>query len=164
MFGYDCGDYVLRGVAGILRDSTRDSDIVARFSEDKFVVMLPETTIAGAISMGENIQRLISEMEFNWQGQNLPVSVSIGEAGRRRDEDAGSVNAADEDDESVALSLREELAELLEEADAALFVAKRGVRSPFGRAESNLQSTRPPAASQLPDDTDTLEDLPTLLG
>lgn len=163
MFGYDCGDYVLRGVAGILRDSTRDSDIVARFSEDKFVVMLPETPIEGAISMGENIQRLISEMEFNWQGQNLPVSVSIGEAERRREEDAGALDASDEEDESVALSLREELAELLEEADAALFVAKRGVRSPFGRAESNLQSTRPPAASQLPDDTDTLDDLPTLL-
>jgi diguanylate cyclase (GGDEF)-like protein len=164
MFGYDCGDYVLRGVAGVLRDSTRDSDIVARFSEDKFVLMLPETPIEGAISLGENIQRFINENEFNWQGQNLPVSVSIGEAARRRDEAAGAVDASDVEDEgSVALSLREALAELLEEADAALFVAKRGVRSPFGRADSNLQNTQPPASLQLPDDTDTLDELPTLL-
>jgi diguanylate cyclase (GGDEF)-like protein len=161
MFGYDCGDYVLRGVASILRDSTRDSDIVARFSEDKFVVMLPETPIEGAISMGENIQRLISEDEFNWHGQNLPVSVSIGEAARRRDSNADQVDA-DEDDETIALSLREELAELLEEADAALYVAKRGVRSPFGRGDS-LHSTRPAALPQMPHDSESEEDLPTLL-
>jgi GGDEF domain-containing protein len=161
MFGYDCGDYVLRGVASILRDSTRDSDIVARFSEDKFVVMLPETPIEGAISMGENIQRLISEDEFNWHDQNLPVSVSIGEAARRRDSNADQVDA-DEDDETIALSLREELAELLEEADAALYVAKRGVRSPFGRGDS-LHSTRPAALPQMPHDSESEEDLPTLL-
>jgi GGDEF domain-containing protein len=161
MFGYDCGDYVLRSVANILRDSTRDSDIVARFSEDKFVIMLPETPIDGAITMSENIQRLISENEFSWHGQTLPISVSVGEAARRCEGDADRVDAAaDDDDETVALSLREELAELLEEADAALFVAKRGVRSPFGRAESNLQRPRPAAS---PPDIDSLEDLPTLL-
>ncbi|HEX8234741.1 MAG TPA: diguanylate cyclase [Abditibacteriaceae bacterium] len=161
MFGYDCGDYVLRSVANILRDSTRDSDIVARFSEDKFVVMLPETPIDGAIAMSENIQRLIAENEFNWRGQSLPISVSVGEASRRTESDTIPVDAAvDDDDETVALSLREELAELLEEADAALFVAKRGVRSPFGRAESGLQSSRP--AAPLPD-IDSLGDLPTLL-
>jgi diguanylate cyclase (GGDEF)-like protein len=163
MFGYDCGDYVLRGVAGILRDSTRDSDIVARFSADKFVVMLPETPIDGAISMGENIQRLISENKFNWHEHSLPVSVSIGEAARRRDSDANEINAAaDEDEETVALSLREELAELLEEADAALYVAKRGVRSPFGRTTS--LGSRPIALPQMPQDDDSEEDLPTLLG
>lgn len=139
-FGYDSTDHVLRNVANILRDHTRDSDIIARFSEDKFVIILPETPIAGALAVQENIQRAINEHDWSWQGQQVPVSLSIGEAARRRDT-ASSLEASTQEldndneveDELVAtLSLREELAELLEEADSALFVARRGVRSPFG--------------------------------
>lgn len=131
-FGYECGDQALRAVAGILRDNTRDSDIVARFGEAKFVALLPETPIEGAIILRENVQRAIAEREFGWQGQVLPLSVSIGEAARQRNPSATSEarQAPENDDDapSVAPSLREAVAGLLEEADSALFVAKRGVR------------------------------------
>lgn len=147
-FGYDSSDHILRNVANILRDHTRDSDIIARFSEDKFVILLPETPIEGALAVQENIQRAISEHDWSWQGQQVPVSLSIGEAARKREiaPIASPSTDAEETDDSIpeeeaviALSLREELAGLLEEADAALFVARRGVRSPFG-ATAHLKS------------------------
>ncbi len=129
--GYEGGDQAQRDVADILRDNTRDSDIIARFGEGKFVVLLPETPIGGAITLRENVQRAIAAHQFTWHGQRLPLSASIGEAARERNANAGEVRQAvdeDEDAPALSLSLREAMAGLLEEADAALFVAKRGVR------------------------------------
>jgi diguanylate cyclase (GGDEF)-like protein len=169
VYGYECGDYVLRSVAAILRDSTRDSDIVARFSEDKFVMILPETPIDGAIKLEENILRATVEANLTWRDHPLPVSLSMGEAARRRDpaRAAGAPDEDDLDDEMTALSVREELAELLEEADAALYVARRGVRPPFSNTGGRLQSSRPVAAPrastmQVPAEEDSLDDLPSL--
>ena len=161
MYGYDCGDYLLRTIANILRDSTRDSDIVARFSEDKFIVMLPETPIDGAIILRENVQRAITENSFNWHATDLPVSVSIGEAARRSDT-ARLLPEADEDDEVTALSLREELAELLEEADSALYVAKRGVRSPFSGPRTKINTAKTTMSTRPARDFDSFDDLPAL--
>jgi diguanylate cyclase (GGDEF)-like protein len=46
--GHLQGDEALKAVGGILRGSSRDSDVVARFGGDEFVVLLPDTTLAGA--------------------------------------------------------------------------------------------------------------------
>ena len=136
--GYECGDAVLRQVAGILRDATRDCDILARWAEDKFVILLPETPLEGAITLRENLAREVASQAFNWHERDLPLSVSIGEAARRLTRSAQAPAAAGlefgadfeggETHGDTSLSLREEMAGLLEEADAALYVAKRGVR------------------------------------
>lgn len=138
-FGYECGDNVLRQVANVLRDSTRDCDILARWDEDKFVMLLPETPLEGAITLRENIAREVMAQAFKWRGHDLPLSVSVGEAARRLTRSAqlpagetalefGAAFIDSDQPEVASVSLREEMAGLLEEADAALYVAKRGVR------------------------------------
>ncbi|MBV9864029.1 MAG: diguanylate cyclase [Abitibacteriaceae bacterium] len=134
-FGFACGDYVLRTVASILRQWTRESDIVGRFGEEKFVVIIPETDLQGAVLLHEKLQKVIRETEFTWQQQILPVSVSIGESERHNlaapEHLANDHPDAPGDDEDVeSLSVREEVAELLADADAALSVAKKGARIP----------------------------------
>ncbi|MDF2440530.1 MAG: hypothetical protein JWN98_1514 [Abditibacteriota bacterium] len=141
-FGYACGDHILRTVAATIRSWTRECDIVARFGAKKFVVLLPETDVNGAMMLHEKLQHEISDFAFVWEGQTLPLTISIGEAERRREmgSDASSAQHAltpedelrlgSEGDESTPLSIREELADLLEDADAALYVAKKGVRYP----------------------------------
>ena len=129
-FGYPCGDYVLRTVAASIRQWTRDSDIVARFGENKFVVLLPETDVEGAMIVREKLQRTLAENDFMWQEQKLPVTISIGEAERRWNPWASHDNEADTHAETSSISLQEELAELLEDADAALSIARKGVRCP----------------------------------
>jgi diguanylate cyclase (GGDEF)-like protein len=160
--GYECGDVMLRTVASVLRDYTRDSDIVARFDEEKFVVMLPETSIEGATMLREKIQGAIAERQPLWNNVPLPLSISAGEANRNRDVAAPVEKLDIENTEAyeqvlgVPLSTREELAELLAAADAALFVAKRGVRFPALDTEAFSK------AQTDDNDGDSLQQLPSM--
>ena len=127
-YGEAGAEYVLRAVAYTVRQWTRDSDICGRFNDRKFAVLLPETDIEGAMSVRGKILDALDESKFEWQGQELPVKVSIGEAQRKIGSTIPSPDLPDEsladDADAEPLSTREELAALLEDADAALSVAK----------------------------------------
>lgn len=132
-FGYACGDHILRSVAHILRSWTRESDIVSRFGAKKFAILLPETDVEAAMLLHEKLQREVDEAVFEWAERRLPVTISIGEAERLASPPeaiAGDWSAGEWNDEDAPPSVREELADLLEDADAALYVAKKGVRLP----------------------------------
>ncbi|HET7406437.1 MAG TPA: EAL domain-containing protein [Mycobacteriales bacterium] len=46
--GHSAGDTLIRRVAGVLRHRLRDSDVIARFGGDEFVVLLPTVDVAQA--------------------------------------------------------------------------------------------------------------------
>lgn len=136
-FGYTCVEYVLRTVSSSVRRWIRDSDIAGRFSERKFAILLPETGVEGATIVRERILKALQESVYEWGGETIPVNVSIGEAQRRVDEllkDAQqplkTETVLPEAPQERSLSVREELASLLEDADAALNVARRASRRP----------------------------------
>jgi diguanylate cyclase (GGDEF)-like protein len=146
-FGYACGDYLLGAIGDAMRQTTRDTDIAARFSDKKMVILLPETDIAGAAQAREKLEQSIRDRTFVWGEQQLPVSISVGEAERRWDETGSeepSTLAIDEEDNIV--SVRVELAELLEEADAALAVARKGAHCPEIFVEDDLGAINPEEA------------------
>jgi len=69
------GDKALKLVAEVIRSNLRQTDIVARFGGDEFVVLLPETDHAMAESVLRNLQsKLLHAMEEN----NWPITFSIG--------------------------------------------------------------------------------------
>jgi len=79
-YGHEDGDALLRYVAGQLAQITRDSDVVARYGGDEFVILLPGTPAEEA---GKLLQRL--QQHFRGKpmrhGENvLPVSISFGVA------------------------------------------------------------------------------------
>ncbi len=133
-FGDFVGEAVLRQTATIIGQWTRDSDLVARFTDSKFILILPETGIEGATRAQDKITLALNEHVWQFGATTIPVSVSIGEAelqpgapmGRVKDD---YISEGDEGGEG-ALSTRESLAGLLEDADAALYVARKGVRMP----------------------------------
>ena len=133
-FGYACVEYVLRAVAYTVRQWTRDSDIAGRFSDRKFAVLLPETDVEGATTVREKILEALEESQFEWGGEEVPVVVSVGESQRQLERSSPDANAPSEalseDSGAEPLSVREELAALLEDADAALSVARRATLRP----------------------------------
>ena len=59
-FGHGAGDGVLRAVAAQLDAHTRASDVVARYGGDEFVLLLPETDVAGAMAAAEKVRTAVA--------------------------------------------------------------------------------------------------------
>jgi diguanylate cyclase (GGDEF)-like protein len=125
-FGRPCTIYLLRSVAALMRRWTRESDIVARFASDKIVALLPETDISGAVMVRERILEAMEDFLFEWAEKPLPVSISIGEAERSHTFDSRLPDL----ESPSPISVREEIAQLLEDADIALKIAQKSSPRP----------------------------------
>ncbi len=78
--GRALGDAVLRGVADVIRKSVRESDVVARYGGDEFLVLLPSTHFAGSLAVSERIWRDVGARVWDLPGGTMRVSVSLGVA------------------------------------------------------------------------------------
>ncbi len=115
-WGHQQGDLVLREVARVLRESSREIDEPARYGGEELAVALPQTDLAGAYRVGERIRTLIEALEvLRLDGRgSLRVTVSVGVA-------AMPETATGKDG-------------LIASADAALYEAKRGGKNRTARA------------------------------
>jgi diguanylate cyclase (GGDEF)-like protein len=106
-FGHAVGDHVLREVAQAIAGAVREGDVPARFGGEEFAVVLRNPGELIAVEVGERVRRAVADLDLRRLG--VPgVSVSVGVA--------------------VATSPDEELGEVIEQADRALFRAKRAGR------------------------------------
>jgi diguanylate cyclase (GGDEF)-like protein len=79
MHGHLAGSRTLTEVGGILAEAVRESDILARYGGDEFVVVLPETPPAGALVIAERIRRAIAAHPFlREEGLEARISASFG--------------------------------------------------------------------------------------
>ncbi len=76
-YGHNVGDGILQEMAHILKISSRQSDITARWGGEEFVMMLPETHIEQAILVAEKIRSTIENHQFT---KMLKVTCSLGVA------------------------------------------------------------------------------------
>jgi len=78
--GHPSGDYVLKELAVILKQSIRESDVVARTGGEEFSVMLPKADRHHAAKFAERIRGEVYKRNFNVYGQDIHVTISIGSA------------------------------------------------------------------------------------
>jgi diguanylate cyclase len=134
--GHLLGDQVLRSFGQILRESTRETDVVARYGGEEFAVILPETTCEQALEVAKRIRKNLARHPFWGRGQTpVQVTASIGIAAR------------------LASEIKPE--ELIDLADAALYEAKHGGRDRVCAADapgslSVLVDTPLPGTAELP--------------
>jgi diguanylate cyclase (GGDEF)-like protein len=81
-FSHAIGDEVLRRVAQLLADRTRESDIVARFGGEEFVVAFAETPLPEATATCERIRKAIERYPWSDLHPDLTVTITIGVDGR----------------------------------------------------------------------------------
>ncbi len=115
-FGHQVGDQVLVTLAELLRQRTREIDVVGRWGGEEFMVICPYTTLEGTLLLAENVRATIDAHLFA-HGQHVSASMGVscyvaGDSGK----------------------------DLVARADAALYVAKKA-----GRNRVQVHSVAPPA-------------------
>ena len=81
-FGHRAGDKYIKDTADIIRNVTRNEDIVARIGGDEYAVLLPETDEEDVKRV---IERISSKIEFRNKRKNNSISISIGYAVKNSD-------------------------------------------------------------------------------
>ena len=110
-FGHDAGDTLLRGVATELIKQFRDGDVVCRFGGEEFTIIAPGALAEALRARVESARLAIAAMAISHGGRVLgSVSMSFGIA-------------------SLAAWMGGNAAELIQNADAALYTAKRNGRN-----------------------------------
>lgn len=83
-FGHPGGDYVLKELGRIVGSNLiRSEDFFARYGGEEFVLILASTPVQTALDIAERIRQTIQSAEFNFEGKRIPVTVSLGVAGKK---------------------------------------------------------------------------------
>ena len=116
-YGHQQGDVVLRRVARVVRDNSRDADSAARYGGEEMALILPHTDLDGAHAIAERVREAVEALRVSrLDGQGaLQITTSVG----------------------VAASADGDKHRLIAEADAALYEAKRTGKNRTVRARSD---------------------------
>lgn len=124
-FGHLTGDQVLINFANLCKNNLRPFDLVARYGGEEFIALLPRTDLETGKSIAERIRLLLKGKNFNCKKHEVSVTISTG------------ITELDHTKPAT-------LAALIEQADQALYQAKR-----LGR---NRVECWQPTVSSLPSD------------
>ena len=80
MYGYEWGDVLLKNFADKLKAMIRKEDVLTRYGDEEFIVILPNTSEDNAFLFAERFRRNIEKMEFIPAGEEErhPITVSGG--------------------------------------------------------------------------------------
>ena len=109
-YGHPAGDTVLTEIGTMLKECTRQSDLVCRYGGEEFVVILPNTGVKKAKSVSDRFRKKVSKYQFKHNSSQLQITVSIGIASYGHEEDQSPT-------------------QLIEMADKALYQAKEAGRN-----------------------------------
>lgn len=90
-YGAATGDRVLWGVARLLDEELRGEDRLARFSGQRFVLLLPDTGPHNAAALAERLRQRIEVCTFQLDGLSLNVTVTCGTAEANAKDDVSSL-------------------------------------------------------------------------
>ncbi len=115
-FGHQIGDQVLRLVARTLTDGVKGRDVAARYGGEEFVIILPDTPLRAAVTVGDALRKAVATKDVVNRG-----------TGEKLSRITMSVGAAEYND-------GEDIHDLIERADAALYTAKHNGRNQVAAA------------------------------
>jgi diguanylate cyclase (GGDEF)-like protein len=98
-FGHTFGDFVLQRFAQLLKDAVRETDILARYGGEEFALLLPHTSLEGAMVLAEKFRKKAEEFVYEDEGHSKRVTASVGVASYRTHHPSTSsdlVNFADQ--------------------------------------------------------------------
>jgi two-component system, cell cycle response regulator len=109
-YGHEAGDLVLKRIAEIIKTNTRFSNLCGRLGGEEFVIVFSQVDRHGARKALERLRMEIEAEVFKFSGVTVSVTASFGVAGFQNTKPPG-------------------YADLLRQADEALYVAKQSGRN-----------------------------------
>jgi diguanylate cyclase (GGDEF)-like protein len=131
--GHPAGDMVLRQIAAELRTGVRTEDVLARYGGEEFAVLGRGIDVLGARQFAERVRLMAERAHIVWEGEHVPVTVSIGLSHLQGGEVVDSAER------------------LVAAADAALYAAKRGGRNRVEFAGDPVREPDPSASEPRPE-------------
>jgi diguanylate cyclase (GGDEF)-like protein len=115
-YGHGIGDRVLSSIGRVIEATLRATDYGVRYGGEEFLIILPDTDLAGGIITAERLRKEVQKMPFQTDdGNDVPhVTVSLGVA---------------------QMGKKEKAEKLVKRADAALYRAKKRGRNRTERSE-----------------------------
>lgn len=120
--GHRIGDSCLRIIGLRTRNRLRTYDLLGRFGGDEVLVVLPDTRLAEALGVAENLRSAVNCRPLSIDGRRVNASLSLGAA---------------------ELAAGESAEHLLERADEALYASKSGGRDRVTGHNSRVTASRP---------------------
>jgi len=77
-YGHDCGDFILRKLAELMRLKLRKQDTISRWGGEEFLILVPETEIEGAKILSEKIRKSVESEIFIFNGKELSLTLTLG--------------------------------------------------------------------------------------
>jgi len=115
LHGHQAGDHVLTLIAGTIKKQLRNNDVLSRYGGEEFVALSSESDQQQAGEIAERIRLAISALPIQYNGNGIPVTLSIGVATFQP--------AAD------SMKVSEIAQRLIQAADGALYQAKHQGRN-----------------------------------
>ncbi|MEI0580363.1 diguanylate cyclase [Brachyspira pilosicoli] len=82
IYGHDCGNFVLHEIGRLLTSPSdnilRRSDISFRYGGEEFIIICPNTNKQEALTVGERIRKTVESKVFNYESQDIKITISIG--------------------------------------------------------------------------------------
>lgn len=107
--GHPAGDYILKGLAGMFKETARKVDILSRYGGEEFAALLPGIDLKNARKTAERWRKKVQSTTFKRDKQSFSITISIGLA--TFPDDASNKK------------------EFIEKADRALYLAKETGRN-----------------------------------
>ncbi|MCF7977778.1 MAG: diguanylate cyclase [Chromatiaceae bacterium] len=123
-YGHLVGDGLLREVARLFRDNTRESDWIARWGGEEFLVLMPDTDLEPAVGFVERLRHRVEATDFCIEQQSVRITTSAGIA--RCHFDAESHDKHSQDKPAQDKNTQDEI---VNRADRALYAAKHAGRN-----------------------------------
>jgi two-component system cell cycle response regulator len=79
-YGHKTGDYVIKGIAELLKSSVRVSDYVGRYGGEEFCIIISNRSLEAVLRLSERIREIIDNYDFVAGDIHIHLTISIGVA------------------------------------------------------------------------------------
>lgn len=122
-YGHECGDYVLKQVAALIKSNLRENDLASRYGGEEFTILLDNTDKENALNIAERIRSSIENHDFVYADQRMKVTIS------------GGVSVFDHKTNPISIPK-----DLVNQADQGLYMSKHNGRNRITYAHPSLVS------------------------